>query len=424
MRKLLIALLLLNAVCLLAIYQPLSVLAGSGSGGGPVDACEGDPTKYALDTNGDKVVDLSDFVTGLSWFFSGGEAPRICLDTTGLEASLAQAEEDRDTFEMYLEMCAEDFVLLESILFDCAADVGLLQDLLGGCAEEVELLEADLVEVEGERDTAQAALVAAETDLALPAPPSGFTFVERNAQGYDEYTHDSSGIRFVRLPGRSFEMGSPEGETGRIDPYEAVHTVWLTPFLIAKYEVKQSEYEGVMTGNTAGLDATPSTATGANLPVEQVSWDHLRNADGFLARTGLSLPSEAQWEYACRAGTSGPYAGNGVLDDMGWYDSNSGNTSHDVGGKQANQFGLHDMHGNIYEWCEDVFKGNFYADDVPGFDPVSTTDTGYRVVRGGSFNRNARAARSAYRSQDGSDFDFFPSVRFNFLGFRPVRPLP
>jgi len=343
MRKLLIALLLLNAVCLLAIYQPLSVLAGSGSGGGPVDACEGDPTKYALDTNGDKVVDLSDFVGGLSWFFSGGEAPRICLDTTGLEASLAQAEEDRDTFEMYFEMCAEDFGLLQDDLFDCAEEVGSLQDLLGGCAEEVELLEADLVEVEGERDTAQAALVvaegerdaaqaalvAAEADLALPAPPSGFTFVERNAQGYDEYTHDSSGIRFVRLPGRSFEMGSPEGETGRIDSYEAVHTVWLTPFLIAKYEVKQSEYEGVMTGNTAGLDATPSTATGANLPVEQVSWDDLHLADGFLARTGLVLPSEAQWEYACRAGTSGPYAGTGVLDDMGWYDGNSGNTTHD-----------------------------------------------------------------------------------------------
>jgi len=421
MRKLLIALLLLNAVCLFAICQPLAVLAGSGSGGGS-DPCSADPTKYALDTNGDKVVDLSDFVTGLSWFFSGGEAPRVCLDTTDLEASLAQAEADRDMNQMYFEMCAEDFGLLQDVLDGCAEEVGSLQDLLGGCAEAVELLEADLVEVEGERDAAQA-------DLALPAPPSGFTFVETNAQGYDEYTHDSSGIRFVRLPGRSFEMGSPATETGRFDDEGPVHTVWLTPFLIAKYEVTQAEYAAVMTGNTAGLNATPSTNSGSapasdQRPVESVSWDDLHATDGFLERTGLVLPSEAQWEYASRAGTSGPYAGNGVLDDMGWYDSNSGNTSHDVGGKQANQFGLHDMHGNIYEWCEDVFKGDFYADDVPGFDPVSTTDTGYRVVRGGSFNRNARAARSAYRSQDGSDFDFFPSVRFNFLGFRPVRQLP
>ena len=91
MRKRLIALLLLNAVCLFAICQPLAVLAGSGSGGGS-DPCSADPTKYALDTNGDEVVDLSDFVAGLSWFFSGGTAPRVCLDTTDLEASLAQAE--------------------------------------------------------------------------------------------------------------------------------------------------------------------------------------------------------------------------------------------------------------------------------------------------------------------------------------------
>ena len=423
MRKLLIALLLLNAVCLLAIYQPLSVLAGSGSGGGPVDACEGDPTKYALDTNGDKVVDLSDFVGGLSWFFSGGEAPRICLDTTGLEASLAQAEEDRDTFEMYLEMCAEDFVLLESILFDCAADVGLLQDLLGGCAEEVELLEADLVEVEGERDTAQAALVAAETDLALPAPPSGFTFVERNAQGYDEYMHDSSGIRFVRLPGRSFEMGSPATETGHVDDEGPVHTVWLTPFLIAKYEVTQAEYEAVMTDPPAGLSATPSANFGSapasdQRPMETVSWDDLHLDDGFLERTGLVLPSEAQWEYACRAGTSGPYAGNGNLDDMGWYSDNSGGSTHDVGGKQANQFGLHDMHGNVFEWCEDVYKSDFYADDVPGFNPVSTAGSGPRVLRGGGFADGALNARSAHR------FSFNPTGRFFVLGFRPARPLP
>jgi formylglycine-generating enzyme required for sulfatase activity len=422
MRKLLIALLLLNAVCLFAICQPLAVLAGSGSGGGS-DPCSADPTKYALDTNGDKVVDLSDFVTGLSWFFSGGEAPRVCLDTTDLEASLAQAEADRDMNQMYFEICAEDFGLLQDVLDGCAEEVGSLQDLLGGCEEAVELLEADLVEVEGERDTAQAALAAAQADLALPAPPSGFTFVETNAQGYDEYTHDSSGIRFVRLPGRSFEMGSPATETGRFDDEGPVHTVWLTPFLIAKYEVTQAEYAAVMTGNTAGLNATPSTNSGSapasdQRPVESVSWDDLHATDGFLERTGLVLPSEAQWEYASRAGTSGPYAGNGVLDDMGWYSGNSGVSTHDVGGKQANQFGLHDMHGNVYEWCEDVYKSDFYADEVPGFDPVSTSGSGFRVDRGGSFDSNARTARSANR------FANLPTGRTIRLGFRPARPLP
>ena len=258
---------------------------------------------------------------------------------------------------------------------------------------------------------------------------AGFTFVETNASGYPEYTHDASGIEFVWLPGGSFHMGSPADEPVRASDEGPVHTVSLRPFLIAKYEVTQAEYASVMRAPPAGLTATPSENAGPGpaseqLPVESVSWDNLRHPDGFLARTHLSLPSEAQWEYACRAGTSGPFAGTGNLDDMGWYTGNTSGTTEDVGGKLANQFGLHDMHGNIYEWCEDVFKGDFYADDVPDFDPVSTADTGYRVVRGGSFNRNARAARSAYRSQDGSDFDFFPSVRFNFLGFRPVRQLP
>ena len=92
MRKLLIALLFVNIVCLYAICQPLAVLAGSGSGGGAIDACEGDPTKYSLDTNADGNVDLSDFVGGLNWFFSGGEAPRVCLATDDLEARIAALE--------------------------------------------------------------------------------------------------------------------------------------------------------------------------------------------------------------------------------------------------------------------------------------------------------------------------------------------
>ena len=249
---------------------------------------------------------------------------------------------------------------------------------------------------EGERDTAQAALATVEgerdalqADLAscLEAPlvcgctdsealnydPEatvddgscykeipGFTFVAENAQGYDEYTHDASGIRFVYLPGGEFEMGSPDTEEGRYSD-EAKHTVKLSPFLIAKYEVTQAEYKAVMAGNTTGLNPTPSYFEGDNRPVERVSSYDLKAADGFLDRTGLSLPSEAQWEYACRAGTSGAFAGTGVLDDMGWYAGNSGNVTHDVGTKQANDFGLHDMHGNVREWGGDVANGFFYA---------------------------------------------------------------
>ena len=259
----------------------------------------------------------------------------------------------------------------------------------------------------------------------VPPQVEGMTYTEKNEQGLLEYTHDSSGIRFVWLPGGSFSMGSPPGEAGRGDDEGPVHTVSLSPFLIAKYELTQAEYEAVMTGNTAGLDATPCCApfpasfTGDNQPVGFVSWDDLHLADGFLERTGLSLPSEAQWEYACRAGTSGPFAGTGNLDDMGWYTGNTSGTTEDVGGKLANQFGLHDMHGNIYEWCEDFYKSDFYADDVPGLDPVSTTGSGdRRVYRGGEFVSSSVGCRSAFR--------FFrpPGNRNVSIGVRPAFPAP
>ena len=95
-----------------------------------------------------------------------------------------------------------------------------------------------------------------------------------------------------------------------------------------------------------------------------------------------------------------------------------GGSTHDVGGKLPNQFGLYDTHGNVMEWCRDVYKEDFYADDVPGFDPVSTTGSGLRVFRGGVFFNNAQNARSAHR------FAFSPTGRGSVLGFRPARPLP
>ncbi len=393
MRKLLIVALFVNAMLLAGrFWQEANADLAAGGGGG-VSSCEGDPTKYSLDTNADGNVDLSDFVGGLNWFFSGGEAPQVCLATDDLEARIAALENQPP-------VAWSDIQNRPAGLDD--GDDGLtavvwtdIQDRPSG------LDDGDDVGL---------------TSLSPPIP--GFTFVETNAEGYPEYTHDASGIRFVRLPGGSFDMGSPASEPERSTNEGPVHTVSLSPFLIAKYEVTQAEYAAVMTGNTAGLNATPSSATGDNLPVEQVSWDDLKNADGFLARTGLSLPSEAEWEYACRAGTSGPYAGNGNLDDMGWYDGNSGNTTHDVGGKLPNQFGLHDMHGNVFEWCEDVYKSDFYADEVPGFDPVSTSGSSNRVVRGGGWCGFASFCRSAYRSV------CFPGDRNSCLGFRPARPLP
>ena len=262
--------------------------------------------------------------------------------------------------------------------------------------------------------------------------PAGFTFTAVNTQGYNEYTH-TSGLTFVLLPGGEFQMGSPESEPGR--PYgkhadEQLHTVTLSPFLIGKYEVTQSEYEAVMADH-AFLSATPSSNLGTAhadplRPVETVSWDNLKDADGFLARTGLSLPSEAQWEYACRAGTSGRFSGH--LDDMAWYEENSGRNHHyeeyssrshqPVGTKQANHFGLHDMHGNVYEWCEDVYDGDFYnTPSAAGPDPVNDTGSGQRVFRGGGFRSSAHRCRSAFRNFN------LPPVHDAQVGFRPAIPV-
>jgi formylglycine-generating enzyme required for sulfatase activity len=268
-------------------------------------------------------------------------------------------------------------------------------------------------------------VAALEVQKPVASPPSitDFTFVEKNAQGYLEYTHDSSGIRFVRLPGGSFSMGSLASEPLHDANAVPVHTVSLSPFLITKYEVTQAQYEAVMTGHE-WLEATPSFRAGPNLPVEQVSWLNLHEKDGFLRRTGLALPSEAQWEYACRAGTSGPYAGTGKLDDMGWYTGNSGSRSgghgqtHDVGSKKPNQFGLHDLHGNLWEWCVDRYDPAFYSKPAATQpDPVATLGSD-RVVRGGSFDFPAVYCRSPYRSSS------LQGDRSKFIGVRLVRTLP
>ena len=124
------------------------------------------------------------------------------------------------------------------------------------------------------------------------------------------------------------------------------------------------------------------------------------------------LPSEAEWEYACRAGTSGEYAGN--LEAMGWYDKNGGNKTHPVGEKTPNGWGLYDMHGNVYEWCGDWYGDDYYQKS-PSVDPRGSSGGSYRVIRGGSWDDDAVFCRSAYRN--GRD----PGGRSRYLGFRLLR---
>jgi hypothetical protein len=152
-------------------------------------------------------------------------------------------------------------------------------------------------------------------------------------------------------------------------------------------------------------------------PVENVSWDDIQV---FESKTGHLLPAEAQWEYACRAWTTTPFAGTGKLDQMGWYDGNTGSTTYPVGKKAPNNFGLYDMHGNVWEWCEDLYDMGFYGKPVAvELDAVATSDSEERVVRGGCWGYDAGACRSSDRrlcppaAHDG-DFGFRPAWRFPY----------
>ena len=155
-----------------------------------------------------------------------------------------------------------------------------------------------------------------------------FERLRTNEQRYREYRHRQTGIVMVRVPGGTFWMGSPESEAGRVDNEGPVHEVTLSPFLIAKYEVSQAEWKKIMGDN-------PSKLKGDALPVTMISW---KDCQEFCEKTGLSFPTEAQWEYSCRAGTTTRFWSGGDdkdLDRVGWYGGNLGHRLHSVGEKLA-----------------------------------------------------------------------------------------
>jgi formylglycine-generating enzyme required for sulfatase activity len=243
-----------------------------------------------------------------------------------------------------------------------------------------------------------------------------FEALGTNAQGYSEYRHRQTGIIFVRLPGGTFLMGAQDTDPNDENYFydvgsyeEPVHEVRLSPFLLGKYEVTQAQWTMVMGSN-------PSEFKGDdNRPVECVSWDDIQR---FEAKTGLSLPTEAQWEYASRV-TVAPALFKGKPEDMAWCKENSEQTTHPVGLKEPNGFGIHDMYGNILEWCADVFDKNFYKKpEARRINPFSDRGSEYRVFRGGCFAQEAKDCYSFSRnwsSPAGNGID---------VGFRSAAKVP
>jgi formylglycine-generating enzyme required for sulfatase activity len=206
-----------------------------------------------------------------------------------------------------------------------------------------------------------------------------------------------TGIVMLLCPPGEFVMGSPKNEVGRTDN-EAQQRVSITrAFYISETEVTQEQWQRTMGAN-------PSYFKGASNPVEQVSWN---DCQGFCAKTGLRLPSEAEWEYACRAGTTGAYAGD--LDAMAWYRDNSGGSTHPVKQKRANPWGLYDMHGNVWEWCQDG-----YATKAAGTQEAAGASSA-RVLRGGSWSGNSNSVRSSSRGYAAS------GDAYGNIGFRIAR---
>ncbi|MEW6746279.1 MAG: SUMF1/EgtB/PvdO family nonheme iron enzyme [Planctomycetota bacterium] len=238
---------------------------------------------------------------------------------------------------------------------------------------------------------------------AKPPAVDGFAYRGVNAQGLHEYLHDKAGMEFVYIPGGTFLMGSPESEEGR-GTNEAQYRVTLSSFLIAKYEVTQDVWERVMGENPSYFPK------GGRYPVETVSWD---DATEFCDKLGLELPTEAEWEYACRAGTT--TAHTGPPEDLGWHRPESLPETHPVGLKSPNAYGLYDMHGNVWEWCRDVYSDE--SPSAPQTDPIVTEGGFKRVIRGGSFLYLSESSRSAYRVA------VVPTFTNGDLGFRPSKSL-
>ena len=266
-------------------------------------------------------------------------------------------------------------------------------------------------------------------------------FILRPAAGQSRVITNKLGMRFVYIPPGSFLMGSPRSELGR-QWHEKQHRVTISKgFYMGETEVTQGQWEKIASPNPSSFSNADKT-----LPVDSVSWEECIQFIEFLNRTEgtnkYRLPTEAEWEYACRAGSSTAFSNGPItmiscnepepaIVDMAWYCYNSGLTNpardfkpHPVKTKLPNKWGLYDMHGNVQEWVQDAAMQrnrwrtrvgvitDTYKDNI--VDPLSTVGD-HRIIRGGGWFQTGKFQRSAYRGL------YKPGTKRNSLGFRIVR---
>ncbi len=346
------------------------------------------------DVNADGVIDVSDALAAIGWLFFGDSRPS-CLASADVNADGA--------------VDISDPVRLLNFLFlgappppgphpDCGEDATATL----GCEFFV--------------------------PCGPPAAPGGFRFLRINEQGRPEFEHELTGIAFVHVPGGAFDMGAPEDECESEPAERPLHRVEVSSFLLARTEVSQRQWERA-TGERPSYfqgGLVPPDVDAGDLPVEQVSW---HDVSAFCEATGLELPTEAQWELACRAGTRTPFTfGETISTDRANYNGSQPYCGGEpgefremtvpVGTFEPNGFGLHNMPGNVFEWCRDSFDAGFYSSsEASGADPVSLGDTPRKSARGGCFFHRAHWCRSAFRA------GVEPTTRISHVGFRPAASL-
>ncbi len=248
-------------------------------------------------------------------------------------------------------------------------------------------------------------------------------------QFYEESLAENVKLRMMLIPAGEFQMGSSDAELERSDSEGPQHLVSVSSFFLGKYPVTQAQWRIVaqMPFVERNLDPDPSYFKGNARPVEQVSWE---DAIEFCARLSehtqrqYRLPSEAEWEYACRAGTTTPFHfGETISSELANYNGMIAYEDGPTGGNQgeitpvdyleiSNAWGLSCMHGNVYEWCQDHWHEDYKGAAEDGSSWLITNSEAKRVVRGGCWATPPRNCRSAYRDHSS------PGSRYNYLGFR------
>lgn len=244
-----------------------------------------------------------------------------------------------------------------------------------------------------------------------------------NSQNYVENAGCDLGMEMVYVEGGTFTMGATSEQSGEAGSNESpAHSVTLDSYYIAECEVTQAQWQKIM-GTTVyqqrdkANTSWPMRGVGDSHPMYYISWEEAQNFCRELsAITGKAylLPTEAQWEYAARGGKHSKgykYSGSYTIDAVAWYSDNSGSTTHPVKQKRANELGLYDMSGNVWEWCSDWY--GLYSSSSQN-NPTGASSGQYRVLRGGSWYYITQYCRSSKRGY------YTPSNRYNNYGFRVV----